>query len=38
MIHNALKDKTYGKYFCSDLSIYLSISGIVKGLIWTLGH
>jgi hypothetical protein len=23
---------------CSDPNIYLSISGIVKGLIWTLGH
>jgi hypothetical protein len=23
---------------CSDPNIYLSISGLVKGLIWTLGH
>jgi hypothetical protein len=23
---------------CSDPNIYLSIGGIVKGLIWTLGH
>jgi hypothetical protein len=26
------------EYTCSDPNIYLSISGLVKGLIWTLGH
>jgi hypothetical protein len=30
--------KDFSQIACSDPNIYLSISGIVKGLIWTLGH